>query len=372
MGQRVSDESPWLPEDMAAEILSCLPVESLLRFKCVCKNWRHLIHQDDFVEKHYRRAAMCFYYPHLNCINQLTMFEWPIPHILNDAEFSCIDVQKGLLLEHEHCKDRTERLRIRNPATRQTVYLPDLRVGESSPTWVVARMFFVAKSINECTVISFSESKESVLLGRFRALTVGIDATWRPLKNSQPNSIHYISSAGGKSKIYALSIENVFYVVTLDADDKKILCVNAEKESIKTIKIPENLVPDWSYVTPREWNSNLSLFYHKGDQINIWVLMKNSKNDWDKSVNVATFTLDYQISVIIEEKKIWLWGDNYGKRWRVPWVCKEQLSVKPTVLQLKGMQSDKVEEAMGALIWKKRDMQKTTFQIISVISLVRM
>nr|GMD41380.1 putative F-box protein At3g52320 [Ipomoea batatas] len=324
---RVSDESPWLPEDMAAEILSCLPVESLLRFKCVCKNWRHLIHQDDFVEKHYRRAAMCFYYPHLNCINQLTMFEWPIPHILNDAEFSCIDVQKGLLLEHEHCKDRTERLRIRNPATRQT-------------------------------------------LGRFRALTVGIDATWRPLKNSQPNSIHYISSAGGKSKIYALSIENVFYVVTLDADDKKILWVNAEKESIKTIKIPENLVPDWSYVTPREWNSNLSLFYHKGDQINIWVLMKNSKNDWDKSVNVATFTLDYQISVIIEEKKIWLWGDNYGKRWRVPWVCKEQLSVKPTVLQLKGMQSDKVEEAMGALIWKKRDMQKTTFQIISVISLV--
>nr|GMD41060.1 putative F-box protein At3g52320 [Ipomoea batatas] len=200
----------------------------------------------------------------------------------------CIDIQKGLLLEHEHRKDLRERLRIRNPATRQTVYLPDLQVGDDSPAWVVARMFFVAKSNNECTVISFSGSEKSVLLGRFRAVTVGVDASWRHLKNSQSNSIHCISNACRWPKIYGY-----------------------------------------------------------GDEINIWVLMNNSKNEWGK-----TLTVDYPIPFIKEEKNICMGVD--GKRF------------KPTVLQLKGIQSDKVEEANDLLLWMERDMPKTTSQIISV------
>nr|GMD44296.1 putative F-box protein At3g52320 [Ipomoea batatas] len=140
-----------LPEDMIAEILSRLPVESLLRFNCVCKKWRQLIHQDDFIEKHHR----------------------PRRH-----------GKLGLILEQEYRKGPTERLRIRNPATRQTVYLPDFQVGNKPPTWVVARMFFVAKL-----------SEESVFLGRFRAVTVGVDAAWRPLKNFPHNFIDYFSIA---------------------------------------------------------------------------------------------------------------------------------------------------------------------------------
>nr|GME11516.1 putative F-box protein At3g52320 [Ipomoea batatas] len=352
MRRRVSDASPPLPEDMVGEILSWLPVESLLRFNCVCKKWRQLIQQDDFVEKHHRRAAMC-------CYNK-KIYTYQLC-----SEFSCIDIQKGLLLERPRCVRLTHRLRIRNPVTRQTVYLPDLRAGDESPTWMVARMFFVAKSIKECTVISFSASEESFLLGRFRAVTVGVDATWRPLKNSQPNSIHCITNAARRnSKIYSLSIENIFYVVTIDVDGKKILWVDAEDESIKTAKIPENLFSNWRYVMPREWNSKLSLFCNKGDEINIWVLMNNSKNEWAKTqtVDVATFTLNYSISFIV--KKISITGIK-GKIY-LPWINKkEELGVKPTVLQLKGMQSDKVEEAIGRDSWKEKDMPKTTSQIIS-------
>ncbi|XP_031102043.1 putative F-box protein At3g52320 [Ipomoea triloba] len=361
MRQKVSDASHSLPEDMVAEILSRLPVESLLRFKCACKNWRQLIQQHDFVEKHHRHAAICFYY--INQSNHLPICtKFRIPPIRKDGEFTCIDIQKGLLLEHEHRKDLRERLLIRNPATRQTVYLPDLRVGEESPAWVVARMFFVAKSNNECTVISFSGLEKSVLLGRFRAITVGVDASWRPLKNS----IHCISNICRWPKIYALSIENIFYVVTMDVGDRKILWVDAQDESIKTAKIPENLFSDWRFVMAREWNSKLSLCYDNGDEINIWVLMNNSKNEWAK-----TLTVDYPIPFIKEEKNICMGVD--GKRWwvYVPWLnMKEVLSIKPTVLQLKGMQSDKVEEAIR--IWKGRDMRKNTSQITSVISLIRL
>ncbi|XP_058213105.1 F-box protein At3g07870-like [Rhododendron vialii] len=43
-----------LPIDITLEILSRLPVKSLLRFKSVCKNWNALIKSPDFISKHLR------------------------------------------------------------------------------------------------------------------------------------------------------------------------------------------------------------------------------------------------------------------------------------------------------------------------------
>ncbi|XP_016466440.1 putative F-box protein At3g10430 [Nicotiana tabacum] len=40
------------PEDLAMEILLRLPVESLLRFKCVCKNWYEIIKSRSFIREH--------------------------------------------------------------------------------------------------------------------------------------------------------------------------------------------------------------------------------------------------------------------------------------------------------------------------------
>ncbi|KAH0662250.1 hypothetical protein KY290_028217 [Solanum tuberosum] len=38
-------------------ILSRLPVQSLLRFKCVCKNWNELINTSSFIEKHFNSES---------------------------------------------------------------------------------------------------------------------------------------------------------------------------------------------------------------------------------------------------------------------------------------------------------------------------
>ncbi|XP_041004494.1 F-box/kelch-repeat protein At3g06240-like [Juglans microcarpa x Juglans regia] len=46
-----------LPEDVVMEILSRLPVESLMRFKCVNKAWYFLIRNPDFIAKHLFRAT---------------------------------------------------------------------------------------------------------------------------------------------------------------------------------------------------------------------------------------------------------------------------------------------------------------------------
>jgi hypothetical protein len=41
-----------LPEDVVIQILVCLPVISLLRFKGVCKSWNALITHQNFITKH--------------------------------------------------------------------------------------------------------------------------------------------------------------------------------------------------------------------------------------------------------------------------------------------------------------------------------
>ncbi|XP_057414900.1 F-box/kelch-repeat protein At3g23880-like [Lotus japonicus] len=50
-------ESPLIPHELVAEILSCLPVKSLIRFKCVCKSWNSLICAPHFVKLHLRRHS---------------------------------------------------------------------------------------------------------------------------------------------------------------------------------------------------------------------------------------------------------------------------------------------------------------------------
>ncbi|CAN6482113.1 unnamed protein product [Victoria cruziana] len=47
-----------IPSDILMNILSRLPVKSLLRFRCACKGWRTLIDSDDFVEAHLHFAKL--------------------------------------------------------------------------------------------------------------------------------------------------------------------------------------------------------------------------------------------------------------------------------------------------------------------------
>ncbi|XP_058223400.1 F-box protein At1g11270-like [Rhododendron vialii] len=52
--RRSDDHHRHLPNDVLIDILTRLPVKSLLRSKCVCKNWHNLIQNPTFAQAHFR------------------------------------------------------------------------------------------------------------------------------------------------------------------------------------------------------------------------------------------------------------------------------------------------------------------------------
>ncbi|MCI34852.1 F-box/kelch-repeat protein, partial [Trifolium medium] len=48
---------PTLPFELIVEILSKLPVKSLMQFQCVCKSWKSLISDPNFAKKHLRMST---------------------------------------------------------------------------------------------------------------------------------------------------------------------------------------------------------------------------------------------------------------------------------------------------------------------------
>ena len=46
-----------IPEDIVFDMLSRLPVKSLLRFSCICKSWSSLIHSRSFITTHLNMSS---------------------------------------------------------------------------------------------------------------------------------------------------------------------------------------------------------------------------------------------------------------------------------------------------------------------------
>ncbi|CAI8597606.1 unnamed protein product [Vicia faba] len=55
--KKILDSLPTLPFDLITEILSRLPVKTLVQFRCVCKSWNSLISDNKFSRKHFNLST---------------------------------------------------------------------------------------------------------------------------------------------------------------------------------------------------------------------------------------------------------------------------------------------------------------------------
>ncbi|XP_026395955.1 F-box protein At3g07870-like [Papaver somniferum] len=143
------ETTPSLPDDIIVDILLMLPVKSIIRFRCVCKNWRNWLSRDpSFIKRHLKNSIEsgtfnCFSisrHQEFNilrgksssltalqddCFESINLLDFPLksqlvkdPDILFDIHGSC----NGLIL----MRSRTRRSRPRdinlclwNPTTKE-------------------------------------------------------------------------------------------------------------------------------------------------------------------------------------------------------------------------------------------------------------
>lgn len=162
---------PHVPFEIMAEIMTWLPVISLMRFKCVCRQFCTLICQDlQFIEKHRKRTT-----PERLNVEQIVEDSTKIP-MLNGNKYEIFPLQygfHGLMV----VKDLASQFYyLRNPSTRHILCLPDPPEGTN---------FFVpASSIKtlltgDCKLLSYYRNYTE---SGFQILSVNRDKHWRPLK----------------------------------------------------------------------------------------------------------------------------------------------------------------------------------------------
>ena len=123
----------YLPQDIITNIFLRLPVKSLIRFQCVCKNWKGLVQTPSFIYDHLRCSAhqssflfKNIEYPpgHTLCIlnHDLQLSEIQKPPFLDDDDWTVVGSINGLICFE--LRYPLSRIYVWNPATKETLEVP--------------------------------------------------------------------------------------------------------------------------------------------------------------------------------------------------------------------------------------------------------
>ncbi|XP_059629230.1 F-box/kelch-repeat protein At3g06240-like [Cornus florida] len=172
MKREKRDESapplPFLPCDLIFNILSWLPVKSILRFKCVCKSWLTLFTDPDFVKKHlsqsqnHKLIVSCEFDNFFSVICE-NHDPKPIHNInskIRGIEVNFLGSSYGLVLYATGGAGASNRLYLLNPTTEKFNRLPVLPSLIDQIT--VSYGFGYVASIDDYKVVAISSSLNGV------------------------------------------------------------------------------------------------------------------------------------------------------------------------------------------------------------------
>nr|GMD89782.1 F-box/kelch-repeat protein At3g06240-like isoform X1 [Ipomoea batatas] len=236
-----------LPEPLLMEVLSRLPVKSLLQLKCVCKNWYALIHNPFFVSIHYQNHSKDSHLlvhrhdPHTGD-SELSFLHssspiMPNPHQDSDLfSWEIVGPSKGLFLLYNH----QEEAAVWNPGTREFRLI--IR-GSGFPYSDSLRLFsqafgFGADPVsNEYKVVRVSDfwdnSTDSWHNPIVSVYSLGTDS-WRHFDfegSSNLRARNMVKSCG------TTFLDGCFYWKSVD--NRSVFVFDMRKEEFQEIKTPE-------------------------------------------------------------------------------------------------------------------------------------
>ncbi|CAI9087742.1 OLC1v1021890C1 [Oldenlandia corymbosa var. corymbosa] len=235
----------YLPTEIQTEILSRLPVESISRFKCVCKRWYNIIASREFAELHNQRSEVEYVYKEYEGEEDSITF----------ANMS------GLLLERIVS---TGKYRIRNPKTKYMRDVPCPRPG-----YLVSMMMFYLPETEDYKLVCITKKEETSKNVRCKVLRIGTDFAWR-----------HIGSFSESGKILiSLPRCNLCFIVS----ETKIVCLEVEPEHFVHVKIPQGLLMNLGFQTPICWGKDsLALARMVEQDVQLWILEDYKKEIWSE------------------------------------------------------------------------------------------
>lgn len=257
---------PFLPQEILFEILSWLTVESLLRCKCVCKQWNAIIEDFDFVEMHRTRNINSY------CYSKLESKTLNLDGV--EETFTYVSTCEGLLLERSISSDK---YRIRNPAIKQILDLPD-------PHKNSMLMFnYYNFCANTYRVLSIYQGNEENKNSNCEVLDlVGSDLSWRPL-----NISIFHDFVRTKEKFSVLVIGDILHCIripTFESSNSEIICLDLENEEVcSSVNVPQSFFSVWWDVKFLYWDGKPSLARLMEEQLIVWVLEDYKMQKWADS-----------------------------------------------------------------------------------------
>ncbi|XP_058203814.1 F-box/kelch-repeat protein At3g23880-like [Rhododendron vialii] len=201
---------PLLPPEIIFEVLSRLPVKSLLRFKCVSKSWRSLISQPEFVKAHHSLASVNTDYTHHRLLliyfksyPRVDFKSCSLYSVVNEKSDTAVDLDCPVSVYHNTtwvvgccyglvCFVAGKEVSIWNPSTRKSKRLPDVEMVNH---YLKTYGFGYDESVDDFKVVGFfCDPRNSGHEVEVRVYTLRTDS-WRRTKGFLGHLPPHVSQA---------------------------------------------------------------------------------------------------------------------------------------------------------------------------------
>ncbi|KDP34888.1 hypothetical protein JCGZ_09176 [Jatropha curcas] len=294
-----SNSQNILPKDLAIDILTLLPVKSLMRFKCVSKSWCATIRSSDFISQHFKKKNSCHllvhYYvsPYADDLVELFLDE-----TLEDLSHQHFGLPIPFSKLHGPCNgifcvSDGSSYALWNPATKELQHLPATLAKPSLPVPLTSGGDICGFGLDPITnnfkvLVIQGFLSEYHFFAQVMLHTFGTNV-WRELEIGQDYSLPH----GTLSQDYVVTssscytfLNGVHYWLASHNFDNRILSFHMSNDEFQEIQVPYySLYATHETLVIYHDSIALLLYEMTNNILDIWVMMEDGS--WIKQITVG-------------------------------------------------------------------------------------
>lgn len=302
---RPTNDWPYVTESVVFEILSWVPAGDLVRYKTVCKQWRSLIDDPNFIDLHKSRARQIIVGT-AKCPSRTVITP-------DGGEIFISNIRHGQIMGSSLCgllcvQTHYNCYHLRNIATGMSFPLPPL----VSNTYAIEMRPYPIPQSRQYTVVAICRSSQTIT-SYWGLFTVGVDSGWR-------NQIFPLEvDAAVVWSTYVLCESSVTFLVKYRYPRGKAMESHSFDPctgQLTSRTPPFNLEHERNRkLVSHDWDGKFAMSSIGGEDIYTWILDNHETNKW-RYVTTASprkggkSFLGIQSVCFVHQGKMWLRSRN--------------------------------------------------------------